>query len=91
MNEVRLAVERALSKLITRFGSRGDVIAELEHALALLKKQEGSEVPASTTPPQETEAPPAAVAPPVSESEEKPKRKKAEPRPQTRKRTGKGK
>ena len=41
MSEVRMAVERALSKLINRFGPMSDVIKELEFAITELKKQEG--------------------------------------------------
>ncbi len=44
--EVKLAVERALAKLIGRFGTTGEVISELRYAL---KKLDEPEVPASTS------------------------------------------
>lgn len=42
--EVRLAVQRAIDKLITRFGTTGEVIGELRAALKALDK---AEAPAS--------------------------------------------
>jgi hypothetical protein len=38
MEEVRLAVQRAIDKLVNRFGTTSDVISELEYALKALKK-----------------------------------------------------
>ena len=45
-SEVRLAVQRALDKLITRFGNPSEVIGELQAALRVLDREE---VPASST------------------------------------------
>ena len=42
-NEVRLAVQRALDKLINRFGSTSEVIGELRAALAALDKEEAKQ------------------------------------------------
>lgn len=85
MEEVRIAVQRALDKLVNRFGTTGDVIGELETALALMKK---SEAPAS----EKVVEVPAAEPPPPSKAEPKQvakaEPKKAEPRPQTRKGMG---
>ena len=54
-NEARLAVERAISKLINRFGTDSEVIGELENAVALLKKTEAVAV-VEPTPPAVEEA-----------------------------------
>lgn len=69
-DEVRLAVQRALDKLINRFGSTSDVIGELRAALAALDKEEakGGETEAApaveVSPPAEPEAEPEVVAEP---------------------------
>ncbi len=42
-DEVRLAVQRALDKLINRFGNQSEVIGELRAALAALDKQEAKQ------------------------------------------------
>ena len=44
MNEARLAIERAISKLINRFGKESDVIGELRAALAAIDKKEAKQV-----------------------------------------------
>lgn len=81
-SEVRLAVERALSKLIGRFGTTSDVIGELRAALAALDKQEAKQGrPASG----EMEAIPAVEVSPQAEPEAEPPPKK------TRKGTGRKK
>ena len=40
MNEVRIAVQRAIDKLVNRFGKQSDVIGELRAALAALDRHE---------------------------------------------------
>ena len=79
MSEAKLAVQRALDKLINRFGTTGEVIGELRAALALMDK--GNAVPAAIPPPEEPEP---EEAPAPSEPE-------AEPRPSARKSMGRKK
>lgn len=45
-DEIRVGVQHAISKLINRFGTQGEVIAELRHVLALIDKEA---VPASSS------------------------------------------
>jgi hypothetical protein len=66
-NEVRLAVQRALDKLINRFGNPSEVIGELRAALAALDKQE-AKGEAAVSPP-----PPAPKVEPEAEAEPPPK------------------
>ena len=66
MSEVRLAVQRAIDKLINRFTPTSEVIGELRAALAALDKQEAkggateAAIPAvvEVSPPAEPEAEP---------------------------------
>ena len=84
MSEVRLAIDRALDKLINRFGNTSDVIGELRGALAALDKQEAK---------QERE--PVAVEtesiPPVVEEVSTAATEEAEPPPKARKSKGRKK
>lgn len=77
MSEVRLAVERALSKLIGRFGTTGEVIGELRAALAALDKQEAKQVREPAAAVTEADIPASADVPsPASETEAEPPPKK---------------
>lgn len=64
MDEIRLAVERALSKLVNRFGLESEVIAELEDAVDRIKRLQAAEEP----PEPEPESPAPAEAPPVQKA-----------------------
>ena len=83
-DEVRLAIDRAIEKLINRFGNTSDVIGELRGALAAMDKQEAK---------QERE--PVAVEtesiPPVVEEVSTAATEEAEPPPKARKSKGRKK
>lgn len=53
-NEVRIAVQRALDKLINRFGQPSEVIGELRAALAAMDKQEAKAAAVETPPAADT-------------------------------------
>lgn len=81
MEEVRLAVQRALDKLINRFGNPNDVIRELRRALDLIDAGTGQGSEASTgTPPTPIQE----ASPPVSETEQKAEGSGSKPQGRTR-------
>ena len=83
-DEVRLAVQRALDKLINRFGNTSDVIGELRGALAAMDKQEAKQVREPVA--VETES-----IPPVVEEVSTAATEEAKPSPKARKGTGRKK
>ncbi len=95
--EVRLAVQRALDKLINRFGSQADVIAELRNALALMDKT--GDATDSAKPAAESVATPVQRDEPETTTEEPVYHRekvevtgeKAKPSPKARKSTGRKK
>jgi hypothetical protein len=71
MSEVRLAIDRALSKLLGRFGPPSEVIGELRAALAALDKAEAAGAKESA-PAQATLIPETAAAEAEEEVEAEP-------------------
>ena len=94
MSEVRLAIDRAIEKLINRFGNTSDVIGELRGALAALDKEEAKAGETKADTPARVEVSPADEEPEYRRDKAEVTGEKAEPPPTKtpRKRsTGKGK